>query len=127
VEFQPAAGGPEEQRFVHFQEAQTENRALVQLRMTPAGTWSLDTYLRHGDAGLTLLDRNASHPAGRWYVVALTFDGRSMSHFVDRVREQSGDIAFKPLAAGRTSIGVRQNRISWFKGRIRSIRITPRA
>ncbi len=27
-------------------------------------------------------------------------------------------MAFKPLGPGRTSIGVRQNRVSWFKGRI---------
>jgi hypothetical protein len=127
IEFQPAAVGPEEQRFLHFQETQTENRALVELRLTPAGVWSLDTYLRYGETGLTLLDRNITHPAGRWHKAALTFDGRTMTHYVNGVREQSGDVEFKPLATGRTSIGVRQNQISWFKGRIRWIRITPRA
>ena len=57
----------------------------------------------------------------------VTFDGQTMKHYVDGVLEQSGDVAFKPLAAGRTSVGVRQNRVFWFKGRIRQIRIIPQA
>ena len=34
-------------------------------------------------------------------------------------------MAFKPLGAGSTSIGVRMNRVSWFKGRIAKVRVTP--
>jgi acetyl esterase/lipase len=49
-----------------------------------------------------------------------------MSHYVDGVLEATGAVAFKPLGRGRTSIGVRQNRVSWFKGRIHTIRITGR-
>ena len=69
------------------------------------------------------LDRARTHPA-RWHVATLTFDGATMTHYVDGVRELSGPVAFKPLRAGRTSIGVRQNLISWFKGRISEVRIT---
>ena len=50
-----------------------------------------------------------------------------MMHFVDGVRERSGDPRFRPLGAGRTSIGVRQNRVSWLRGRIHLIRITQEA
>jgi hypothetical protein len=50
-----------------------------------------------------------------------------MAHYVNGQRELSGEIVFEPFRSGRTSIGVRQNRVSWFKGRIHSIRITPRA
>jgi len=126
VEFEPASNGPEEQRFVHFEEAKTENRAVIELRTLQAESWCLDTYLRHAPAALTLIDRTAVHATARWHTAALTFDGKTMAHYVDGLREQSGDVAFKPLGPGRTSIGVRQNRVSWFKGRIRSIRITPR-
>src|SRR5262245_39295067 len=125
IEFEPAADGPEEQRFLHFEEAKTENRAVVELRTLTAGSWTLDTYLRYGAAALTLLDRGVSHRSSNWHVAALTFDGKTMSHYVDGVRELGGEVAFKPLSEGRTSIGVRQNRVSWFKGRIRLIRITP--
>ena len=124
VVFEPAIDGSEEQRFVHFEETASGNRALIELRLM-AATWSLDTYLRYGEIGLTLLDRSITHPAGRWHAAALTYDGKSMAHFVDRRRELQGEVAFKILGAGKTSIGVRQNLVSFFKGRIRLIRVTP--
>jgi hypothetical protein len=127
VVFQPAADGPDEQRFLHVEEAKTGNRALIELRMPPGGMWCLDTYLQSGEARLTLIDRTARHDAARWHVAALTYDGRTMAHSVNGVQEQRGAVQFAPLGEGRTSIGVRQNRVSWFKGRIRTIRITPEA
>jgi hypothetical protein len=127
VLFEPAADGPEEQRFLHVEEAGTGNRALVELRSLPDASFCLDTFLKHGDASLTLIDRLAAHPVSRWHAAALTFDGATMAHYVDGVQEASGRVAFRALGPGRTSIGVRLNRLSWFKGRIRLIRITPRA
>jgi hypothetical protein len=125
--FEPAADGPEEQRFLHISETGAENRLLMETRLLPDRRWCLDTFLRHGDASLTLIDRNLAHPAAGWHAVALAYDGKTMTHYVDGVRELSGEVAFGPLGAGRTSIGVRQNLVSWFKGRIRLIRITPEA
>jgi hypothetical protein len=124
VVFAPAPDGSEEQRFVHFEEAGTGNRALIELRLLAGPAWCLDTFLRHGEASLTLIDRAVTHPAGSWHAAALSWDGRTMAHYVDGVRELSGPVAFKPLGPGRTSIGVRQNKVSWFKGRIRTILIT---
>jgi PelA/Pel-15E family pectate lyase len=127
----PSADGSEEQRFLHIEDlapaSGTASRALLELRQVPGGAWSLDTYLRHRETGLTLLDRAKTHEAGRWAAVALSYDGKTMAHYVDGRRELAGDIALEPFASGRTSLGVRQNRVSWFKGRIHSVRITPRA
>jgi hypothetical protein len=50
-----------------------------------------------------------------------------MSHYVNGVLELEGVVAFAPMSAGRTSIGVRQNRVSWFKGAISEVRFTPAA
>ncbi len=122
----PDTDGPVEQRFLHAQESEGENRALVELRLN-AGRWALDSYVRHGDTQLTLLDLSKTHRAGEWHVSATTFDGAMMRHFVDGVEQGSGAVAFRPLGRGRTSIGVRQNRVSWFKGRIHTVRITPSA
>ncbi|MEO8681719.1 MAG: family 43 glycosylhydrolase [Vicinamibacterales bacterium] len=124
VLFSPDADGPAEQRFLHLQEAGTENRAMVELRLAEK-QWSLDTYLQHGKSQLALLDRAKTHAAGDWHVASLTFDGKTMAHYVDGVRDGGGDVAFLPLSEGQTSIGVRQNRLFWFKGRIRTIRVTP--
>jgi hypothetical protein len=123
--FAPDPDGPEEQRFLHIEETGGRSRALMEIRRLPGGSWCLDTYLRRGEIGLTLIDRGAVHPSGRWYAVALTYDGKSMMHYVNGVREASGDVAFGPMADGRTSIGVRQNLVYWFKGRIGRVRITP--
>lgn len=127
IEFKPAADGQEEQRFLHFEENGSGNRALIELRMNADRRWALDTFLRSPEPGLTLLDRTLSHPSDVWHTATLSYDGRTMAHFVDGVRELAGEVAFTPLGPGRTSIGMRQNRVSWFKGQIRSVRITPSA
>jgi beta-xylosidase len=127
VLFQPLPGGAGEQRFLHIEEEATGNRALIELRTLPNGSWALDTFLRHGQASLTLLDRKLVHPVSQWHVASLSFDGRTMKHYVDGVLEAAADVAFKPLGRGQTSIAVRQNRVSWFRGRIREVRITREA
>lgn len=128
VLFSPAADGPPEQRFVHIEDT-TEggNRALIETRILPGGVWSLDTFLKQGEASRALLDREQAHPANGWYVASLVYDGRVMTHFVNATKELSGDVTFGALGPGRTSLGVRQNKVYWFKGRIRAVRVTPRA
>jgi hypothetical protein len=123
----PSPEGPEEQRFIHISETGSDRRVMLETRMLPDRSWCLDTYLRKDAPGLALIDRAKKHSAGRWHVAAVSYDGRTMASYVDGVRELSGDVPFQPLGAGRISIGVRQNRVSWFKGRIRLIRISPEA
>jgi hypothetical protein len=127
IVLKPAPDGSEEQRFVHIEEERSGNRVLIELRRHADTRWTLDTYLRSGEAGLTLLDHGRTHAAGSWYVAALTYDGKTMSHFVNGRQELSGVTRFAPLGRGRTSIGVRLNRVSWFKGLIHSLRVTPDA
>jgi hypothetical protein len=128
VLFSPARDGLPEQRFVHIEdEREGGNRVLIETRLTGGGQWYLDTFLKQGTASRPLIDRANTHPVESWHVAALVYDGREMSHYVDGVRELSGEVAFGPLGPGRTSLGVRQNLVYWFKGRIRALRITPRA
>jgi hypothetical protein len=54
-------------------------------------------------------------------------DGRTMRHFVNGREELSVPIEYQPQTSGRTSIGVRQNKVHWFKGAIRQMRFAPRA
>jgi hypothetical protein len=46
---------------------------------------------------------------------------------VDGELELAGEVPFTPMTTGRTSIGVRQNLVSWFKGAIAEVRFTPAA
>ena len=45
-----------------------------------------------------------------------------MTHYIDGVKELEGEVAFPAMAAGRVSLGVRQNKVYWFKGGIREVR-----
>jgi hypothetical protein len=126
VHFKPDGSGSEEQRFLHLEDG-LQHRVLMELRARDR-RWSLDTFLFQ-DAGskLTLLDRSITHPTDRWYWVALVYDGAKMSSYVNGELELSGEVDFPTMVPGRTSIGVRQNRVSWFKGAIAEVRFTPAA
>ena len=126
VLFRPDADGAEAQRFMHIEDAR-QSRALIEIRLTPEGQWSLDTFLLSGENGLPLLDRAKLHPAGRWTWVALVYDGKKEAHFVDGTKEMEGEVAFAPMTKGQTSLGVRLNRVFWFKGGIREVRFSPTA
>lgn len=122
VLFYPTADGPAEQRFLHVQDG-PGTRALIETRVS-GGTWALDTFLSHPASGakLALLDMTKRHPADRWTWVALVYDGRRMTHYIDGVKELEGEVAFPAMAAGQVSLGVRQNKVYWFKGGIREVR-----
>ncbi len=127
LHFRPDADGGVEQRVVHLQEEGTMNRALLETRSTPEGDFYLDTFLLSGGAQLTLADETALHPLGEFTWVALSYDGQTMRHYVAGVEEASGAVAFSALADGQTSIGVRLNQVSWFKGCVRELRCSPQA
>lgn len=127
IVFRPDPRGPKEQRFLHLQEDGSENRILIETRITPDNKWYLDTYI-HTDKGSNALYEPANtHPTGRWYNATLVYDGSEMRHYVNGVREMAAELAFEPLGGGKVSIGVRMNRVYWFKGAIRKVRFTPRA
>jgi hypothetical protein len=126
VRFKPDGSGGEEQRFLHLED-DMKHRVLMETRVRD-GHWSLDTFLYQDAAHkLTLLDRSRLHPTDGWYWVALVYDGSKMSHYVNGQLELSGEVEFAPMTTGRSSIGVRQNRVSWFKGAIAEARFTPAA
>jgi hypothetical protein len=121
---EPAASGAAEQRFLHIED-EHGSRALLELRMLEDGRWCLDTFLLSGANRLTLIDRTRLHPAGRWHWVALRYDGRKMAGFVNGAMQAEGDVAIPAFAVGQTSLGVRLNRVFWFKGAIREVRFHP--
>jgi hypothetical protein len=125
--FRPDAGGEKEQRWLHIEDTEnTESRALLETRLN-GEEWFLDTFLKSGESRMPLLAENFKHPTGRWYHVALVYDGAEMRHYIDGKLELSGKIDFKTFGKGRTSIGVRQNKVYWFKGAVLKARFTNRA
>jgi hypothetical protein len=124
--FRPDAGGMKEQRWFHIQDEAADNRVLLEIRLS-GDQWFLDTFIKSGANNRPLYAENFKHPVGAWYHVALVFDGTTMRHYVDGSEELSGPLTIAPLGKGSASIGVRMNRVFWFKGAIRTVRFTPRA
>jgi len=127
VIFRPDVNGPKEQRFVHLQENNTDNRMLIETRLTGNNMWYIDTYIQSVKGKQTLADPLNIHPLGQWYSAALVYDGKEMRHYINGVKELSEKPAFSPIGEGKTSLGVRINQVYWFKGAIRQVRFTKKA
>lgn len=126
VVFRPDADGPPEQRFLHFGQPNGE-RVLLETRVTDDGEWYLDSFIQKGEAGQALIDPEQRHEADRWFHLAYVVDKGQLKNYVDGELELTGAIPFSGLEDGGTSIGVRLNRVHWFKGAFYTIRITPEA
>ena len=126
VIFRPASGGAPEQRFFHLKEDGTDNRMLFEIRVI-GNQWCLDAFVKSGDSQQVLLDRTKLHPLDAWYHAAAVYDGHQFRNYVNGVLEGSAEIHLEPQKAGKTSLGVRINKVIYFKGAILAARMTPRA
>ena len=126
-----------EQRFLHI--GTMDRRILFETRVTPDKTWYFDAFVNLGTPEATpenpkpvrqsavLIDKKLTHPADRWYSLALTASADGLVSYVDGVEQCRSQMPWKPLVnEGFTSVGVRQNMVCWFKGDILKIRVTPR-
>ena len=123
--FFPETDSPFEQRIVHIGEVDGD-RMLLEIRVVD-GTWYFDGFVTSKGSGMALIDEKLIHPLGQWHHVALVVDKDTMTTFVNGEKELSRPISYTPFESGRSSIGVRQNLRSWYKGLIYKIRITPEA
>jgi hypothetical protein len=132
VIFRPDTGGPPEQRFFHLQEVDpktgkdTNTRMLFEIRLA-AGNWFLDSFALSPSGSKALFNQDHLHPAGQWYQAAAVYDGKVFRNYVDGILENSAEVALEPQGPGRTSVGVRINRVDYFKGAILRARMTRRA
>jgi hypothetical protein len=121
--FRPDPDGARAQRFVHIQDDR-DSRVMIETRLIGSQSWTLDTFLHSGDNSRPLLAPTKRHPTGRWAWVALVYDGKTMSDYVNGVKELEGPVDFAPMTDGRMSLGVRLNRVYWFKGSIKEVRFS---
>jgi len=126
VIFRPDPDGNSEQRFVHLQEVD-DHRVLIETRVTPDGHWFLDTFLKSGESERTLYAKEFLHETGEWFHAALTYGNGRMRHYVNGIQELEGEVDFRPMMDGQTSVGCRLNRVYWFKGSVRALSFTGRA
>jgi hypothetical protein len=126
VIMRPDPNGPAEQRFLQMGEVNGE-RVMMETRLTPDDQWYLDAYVRSGDSSRTLIDKTMLHPTSTWHHVAFIVDNGRMDTYVDGKHELEGKVPFSPFTKGKTSIGVRMNRVYWYKGAIYKIKVTPKS
>jgi hypothetical protein len=125
-------GGHREQRWFHLSErdpltgADTDNRMLFEIRVVD-DKWYLDSYNQSGAASKALMNTTALHPLGAWHHVASVYDGKEFSNYVDGVREGSAELQLAPHGPGHASVGVRINKVFYFKGAVRQARFTRKA
>jgi hypothetical protein len=125
-------GGEKEQRWFHLNErdpvtgADTENRMLFEIRVVD-DKWFFDSYNQSGAANKALINRNALHPLGAWYHVAAVYDGKEFSNYVDGAREGAAELHLAAQGPGHASVGVRINKVFYFKGAVHLARFTRRA
>ncbi|HLK46963.1 MAG TPA: LamG domain-containing protein [Bryobacteraceae bacterium] len=130
--FRPDPGGAPEQRWFHLSEQDpatgkdTDTRLLFETRLI-ADRWCLDAFVNTPAGNKALLDRGLLHPLGAWYHVAMVYDGTEFRSYVNRVLQGKAAVAFVPEGKGRASVGVRINRVNFFKGAVREARFTRRA
>jgi hypothetical protein len=125
IVFCPYSGGNFEQRYFHCGEVRG-GRVLLELRSVKTG-WYLDAFVKSGDQQKTLIDSTLLHPLDQWAHIAFVVDNNNQSTYVNGIKELESQIKVAPLRGGKTSIGVRQNEQSWFKGAIYKIKISPEA
>ena len=130
VLFKPDSSFPnnEAQRFIHIQNPNDDNRRiLIELRLTDDHHWYLDTFIKSELSSLALMDEKQRYPVNEWYHAAMVYDNGVMTSYVDGIEQLSGEVDFLPISGGKTSIGTRMNLRSWFKGSIRTLKVTHRA
>jgi hypothetical protein len=125
-------GGPFEQRWMHLAEIdpatgkETSARFLFEIRVV-GSEWYLDAFTTGTGYRQALMAPDKLYPLGRWYRVAMSYDGTVFRSYVDGILQSEAAIAFAPQGAGRSAFGSRFNRVNYFKGAIFEARFTPRA
>ena len=129
--FRPDSGGAAEQRWFHLAEqdpttgADTDSRFLFETR-TIGNHWCLDAFVHTPTADQAILHRELLHPLDVWHHVAMVYDGAEFRSYVNGVLQGKAAVKFSSQGPGHSSVGVRINKMYYFKGAVRQARFTRR-
>ena len=130
--FRPESGGAPEQRWFHLAEQDpktgkdTDTRFLFEIRVIN-NQWCLDAFVHTPTVDKALLFRDKLHSLDVWHHVAMVYDGQEFRSYVDGELQGKAAIHFDPEGPGHSSVGVRINKVNYFKGSVREARFTRRA
>ena len=115
-----------ENRYLHMGEL-SGPRIMFETRVTPENLWYADFFvvMTQGSETAIIIDEKKTHPCDQWYNVTLVCTKDGIRGYVNGVLEGEAPLNFRDVInSGQTSIGVRQNLRSWFKGAVYKIRVT---
>lgn len=124
--FKPYSNAAFEQRFMHMG-AYSGARIMFESRVKEDNTWYFDAFVHLGEKAKSkaLIDETLTHPCDKWYNLTLVAGKDGISSYVNGVLQQSYPLPYEAVInEGATSIGVRQNKVCWFKGAIFMLRVT---
>jgi hypothetical protein len=130
--FRPESGGAPEQRWFHLAEqdpktgADTDTRFLFEIRVIN-NQWCLDSFVHTPIINHAILNREKLYALDTWHAVAQVYDGKVYSSYIDGELQGKAEIHFEPEGPGHTSVGVRINKVNYFKGAVHMARFTRRA
>jgi hypothetical protein len=131
-------GGDFQQRWMHIAETdpatgQDANssgdhnpRFMFEVRVVK-DQWYLDAFVNSKAGSKALAFPEKLHPINQWYAVEQTYDGKTYRAYVNGVLEGEGEVGFTPHGPGHMMVGVRINRVNYFKGSVAEARFTDHA
>lgn len=131
VVFKPEDCYPENNapRFLHFQDPDDpeEKRLMIELRLNEKKECYLDGFLNTDTSRLTLIDEKLVHPTEVWLHGAATYKNKIFTTYVNGVKQLSGFVGYEHSfinPTGKVSIGGRMNKVNWFNGTVKTLKIT---
>jgi hypothetical protein len=135
-------GGENQQRWFHLAEIdpktglstskeKTTNepnaRFLFEIRVVNDNQWYLDAFMNGPGYNKALMFRDKLYPTGKWYHVAQVYDGKMFRSYVNgELQGEAEVLTYKPQLPGRAAVGVRMNKVNYFKGAVAMARFTHR-
>jgi len=135
-------GGANQQRWFHLAEidpktglatsvekttTESNARLLFEIRVVNEKEWYLDAFINGPGYSKALMFADKRHPIGRWYHVAQVYDGQWYRSYVNGELQGEAEVAFTPQGPGRASVGVRMNKVNYFRGAVAKARFTSAA
>lgn len=119
-------------RFIHIQDPDDSQakRLMIELRLNEKNQCYLDAFLKTDTEDLVLIDENLVHPTEKWLHAAVVYENGVMTTYINGKKELSGEVSFGETLinpVGKVSLGGRMNHVSWFRGEIKSLKVTHRA
>ena len=119
-------------RFVHIQDPEDskQKRVMMELRVTPGNECYLDGFILTDIENLPLIDESLVHPTEKWLHAAITYKDGVFKTYMEGKQELSGNVAYQDYileATGKTSLGARMDERNYFKGKMKTLKVTRKA